>query len=117
MTKFPPPFTRVLPTSPLAFGSADYVAVRFDTPDVRGPLALTGLERIATFAGDWAWCRSDELLAKILAQPTESATAPTAGTEAMRSSVRTAMNRIDAAKDLLDGAFEDLTDALLGDRG
>lgn len=58
------------------------------------------------------WFYLDEAIAALTAQP--APVAPDNGElERLRASVRTAMNRVDAAKDLLDASFDDLTGVLL----
>lgn len=58
----------------------------------------------------YTWCKLADYFAP--EQPTPVAT-DDGERERLRSSIRTAMNRVDAAKDLLDSAFEDLADGLL----
>lgn len=71
----PPGFTQTLPKNSSDYFDANYVAVRFDSPDVRAPLALGGLQRIATFPGDWAWCSIADLLAMIAVNQTSTSDA------------------------------------------
>ena len=57
----------------------------------------------------YSWCKLSDYFAE---QP--APVAPDDGErERLRASIRTAMNRIDAAKDMLDGAFDELTGGLL----
>ena len=58
----------------------------------------------------YTWCKLADYFAP--EQPAPVAT-DDGERERLRSTIRTAMNRIDAAKDLLDSAFDDLTDGLL----
>jgi len=71
----PPGFTTTLPKNSSDYFDANYVAVRFDAPDVRAPLALGGLQRIATFPGDWAWCSIADLLAMLATNQASSSDA------------------------------------------
>lgn len=58
----------------------------------------------------YTWCKLADYFAP--EQPTPVAT-DDGERERLRSSIRTAMNRMDAAKDLLDASFDDLTGVLL----
>lgn len=61
-------FTRDIP--PIQFGAPpEWVAVRFDVPDLRGPLNPSGIQMIADrFPGEWKWCKISELIQFVMSE-------------------------------------------------
>lgn len=65
-------FTTTLP--PLVFdGPQLYVALRTDTPMIRGPVDSAGLHAIANFPGEWTYL-AFEAAFKMLTEPADAAT-------------------------------------------
>ena len=115
MTKF----TNVLPPHAPYGVEVHYIAVNRKDWMIRAP--LTDVQLSARFGpswanahngDDWVWSLMDAGMGMSLLQPAPVAT-DDGERERLRSSIRTAMNRIDAAKDMLDGAFDELTGGLL----
>ena len=115
MTKF----TNILPPpSPFNEGP-QYIAINRKNGIIKSP--LSDLQLAVRFGVHWAnqnngddyvWAVLTPETHKALLQPAPVAT-DDGERERLRSSIRTAMNRIDAASGLLDSAFEDLTEGLL----
>lgn len=55
------------PLPPQVFGEEPkYIAIRLDQPDLRGPVASTGLHTISSFPGSWTWMTVTEAVPRIL---------------------------------------------------
>lgn len=112
-------FTKELPT-PAPYGvEVHYIAVNRKDWMIRAPLSDVQLSARfgphwanANNGDDWVWSLMVAGMGMSLLQPAPVAT-DDGERERLRSSIRTAMNRIDAAKDMLDGAFDELTGGLL----
>lgn len=62
------------PLPPVVFGEEPkYVAIRLDTPDIRGSLASSGLHAMANYPSQWTYLTVTEALAKLSAQPQDVA--------------------------------------------
>lgn len=62
------------PLPPVVFGEEPkYVAIRLDTPDIRGSLASSGLHAMANYPSQWTYLTITEALAKLSAQPQDVA--------------------------------------------
>ncbi len=111
MTKF----TNILPPEDPFGADASYIVIHAERGEIWAPQSARQIlsERYGWAArGGYVWAKLDPTMAAAILQPAPVAT-DDGERERLRSSIRTAMNRIDAASGLLDSAFEDLTDGLL----
>jgi len=108
-------FTTTLPPDDAFNAEPRYIVIDTATNTIFSPVSAQRIKMpIHGFAHrpSCSWAKlSPEMIQRLL-QPAPVAT-DDGERERLRSSIRTAMNRMDAAKELLDSAFDDLTDALL----
>lgn len=108
-------FTTTLPPDDAFNAEPRYIVIDTATNTIFSPVSAQRIKiPIHGFAHrpSCSWAKLSPEMIQGLLQPAPVAT-DDGERERLRSSIRTAMNRIDAAKDMLDGAFDELTGGLL----